>query len=258
MGVRRPRLSGFSPEGDPYHYVLAKGEKKPKPPVGSGRFPAPHYVELGDGRKVSQWAPTKKSKVTGFKPAEDCDGHFMSSRFQPNNNCYNYACNIATNSFAIPGRHHQNRLVPPRKRLSAEYVIDAAQKDGLVLIERAPVPLESALKLLQAKPKFKHGHLVALLISKADRKIGWKGDFHWVRCDDPSGYLWSQKDGPDQVTDFDFAGKKIVDPSLGNWTVNQGPRRHRRNTPPAQIFEQRTVYTFEAWLFVPSGGVSII
>jgi serine/threonine protein kinase len=28
----------------------------------------------------------------------------MSYKFQPNNSCYNYVCNIATNSFALPGR----------------------------------------------------------------------------------------------------------------------------------------------------------
>jgi len=64
-----------------------------------------------------------------------------------------------------------------------------------------------------------------LLISLAKNNLLWKGDFHWVRCDDVSGGLWSQKDGPDQITNFDFSGKAIQDPRMANWIVNQGPTR---------------------------------
>src|SRR5258708_13107821 len=112
MSVRRPRYSGLAPANDPCHYVLratsAKGLERQA--LEDGRIPAPKFVKLKDGNHVAKWAPTVRSKVTGFNPARDCKGNFMSYRFQPNNNCYNYACNIATNSFALPGMGHGDPL----------------------------------------------------------------------------------------------------------------------------------------------------
>lgn len=263
MSVRRPRFSGFHPDNDPCHYVLeASNTKTPAAQaLGDARIPAPHYVRLKDGRKVAQWSKTEQSRVAGFRPEKDCNGNFMSYLYQPNNNCYNYACNIATNSFAIPGRKRLVRLIPAHKSISAAGVIAAAKADGLIEIGRDPMKLAEALRILaneRRRGRLQDGHLVALLISKADSKIHWKGDFHFVRCDSISGRSWSQKDGPDQVTDFDFAGKKISNPSISNWTVNQGPRRHRRHLPHSLIFAQQTTYSFAAWLFVQFGKVSII
>ena len=47
--------------------------------------------------------------ATVYAPPTDCKGLFMSCNFQPNNNCYNYGSDIATNSFAQPGRQHISR-----------------------------------------------------------------------------------------------------------------------------------------------------
>lgn len=185
----------------------------------------------------------------------------MSYKYQPNNNCYNYACNIATNSFAHPGRRHGKSPFGTNGRLTPNSVITAAKTDGLIELGRVGMKLPEVLGVLRKKQKkggLADGHLVALLISVADSKIRWRGDFHWVRCDEPLGRIWSQKDGPDQVTNFDFSGKVIKDPSTANWTVNQGPRRHRRTTPKAGRFAIETVYKFQAWMFVPFGRVSII
>lgn len=258
MSVRRPRYSGLTPPNDPYHYVLratsAKGLERQA--LDDGRIPAPKFVKLKDGNHVAKWAPTVRSKVTGFNPAGDCKGNFMSYRFQPNNNCYNYACNIATNSFALPGRRHGEPLFAKNRRLTPDSVIGAAKADGLIELGRVGTKLPEVLGILRKKQKrgLADGHLVALLISVANSKIRWRGDFHFVRCDGPSGRTWSQKDGPDQVTNFDFSGKVIKDPSTANWTVNQGPHRRRHATPSAI----HTVYNFQAWMFVPFGRVSII
>lgn len=259
MSVRYPRLSGLAHDSHPWHYVLEKDDPLPADD-SPGRRLAPHYVTLPDKRKIPKWGPTKRGEVYGFRPAVDCNGNFMSYKFQPNNNCYNYACNIATNSFAQPGRLHGRALRPKGTTLQAGELIAAAQADGLILVGHKPMSLTAALKsvTLEARRTVKGGHLVAVLLSKARGEIRWKGDYHFVRCDHPSGRRWSQKDGPDQVTTFDFHGNWIFDPSKANWTVNIGPPPtgwgRRKNKLSAKV----VTYEFEAWMFVPSGKVSII
>ncbi len=179
---------------------------------------APCYVTVGR-MKIPQWSPTIQSQVKGFDPAKDCEGNFTSHRFQPNNNCYNYACNIATNSFAQPGRQ-RGLSVLTGKNVDSGKVVDGAVADGLTLIMKGPAPMARLAKLKPAKP----GHFVALLISDPDSKTGWTGDFHWVRCDNDACTSWSQKNGPDQAVNFDFSGMPIGDPAAANWEVNQGPK----------------------------------
>ena len=260
MSVRQPRLSGLIPNNHPWHYVL--DEDDPLPTADStGRRLAPRYVSVPKQGKIPIWGPTKRDKVDGFRPAEDCDGNFMSYKFQPNNNCYNYACNIATNSFAQPGRRHGMKLPEKGKTLKARDVIAGAQADGLKLVGRQAMSLSEALNspiYINGRMNEKGGHLVALLLSKARSNIRWKGDYHWVRCDHSSGRKWSQKDGPDHVTNFDFQGNWIVDPRKASWTVNMGPpmtdwgyRKHR-------LSSKIVTYCFEAWMFFPYGRVSII
>ena len=52
---------------------------------------------------VFQYSPTIKGKSVAYDPPNNCEGNFMSCKFQVNNNCYAYAVNMATNSFAQPG-----------------------------------------------------------------------------------------------------------------------------------------------------------
>lgn len=74
-----------------------------------------------------------------------------------------------------------------------------------------------------------------------------------MRCDDPVNYAsWSQKDGGDQVTDFDFAGQPITLPSTANWTVNQGPIS--ASDPDDLVVS----YEFFTYMYVPNGAVDII
>ena len=91
------------------------------------------------------------------------------------------------------------------------------------------------------------GHFVALMVSTA-------GDYHWARCDNSSGACdsWSQKDGSDQVTNFDFAGNPISNPMTANWQVNQGP------TSSTDSRELVVEYGFYCFMFVPEAGVHII
>jgi hypothetical protein len=208
---------------------------------------APIYVTVPGGQRIPQYSPTVVDSNNNYGPPTNCGGNFMSSRFQRNNNCYNYACNIASNSFAQPGRKQGVFLTGA---MQGPEVLAAAQLDGLMAIGGSNMPLSA---LQSAAPYLPTGHFVALFVSPADLSVSWPGDFHWVRCDVGSPFdSWSQKDGTDQVTNFDFAGAAINDPSLSNWTVNQGP------IVANSLSEVVINYQFFAWLYVPYGMVDII
>ncbi|SFC07565.1 hypothetical protein [Pseudoalteromonas denitrificans] len=204
---------------------------------------APSYITVPGGKHIAQYAPTVQGESIDYDPAKNCQGSFMSYKFQVHNNCYNYSCNVATNSFAQPGRKHGLFLGAP----TGEWVVDGARQDGLEYVGNC---LSQVRDHASNAPE---GHYVALLISPADQSVGWPGDYHWVRCDDNvSLNTWSQKDGGDQVTNFDFAGNAIVNPQEANWVVNQGPMKQ---DDPNDII---VTYDFYGYLFVPKGKIDII
>jgi hypothetical protein len=216
-----------------------------------GALIPPKYVSTPWG-SVPQYAPPVQDTNSGYNPAEDCQGYFMSYKYQPNNNCYAYGCNIASNSFPQPGRYSGG--TPFTKLFTAESVMNNALKDGLKL---AGTTLDD-IKKYSSKVKLQ-GHYVALMFSSPEKNIGgdpnanWPGDYHWARCDDPDKYTsWSQKDGGDQVTNFDFAGNLIIDPAQANWRVNQGP------ISKSDTNEYVVSYDFCYFMFVPNSGVNII
>ncbi|WP_041801612.1 hypothetical protein [Rhodopseudomonas palustris] len=125
-------------------------------------------------------------------------------------------------------------------------VVKGAQLDGLVLLSATSIA--EATQQAAGKP----GHVVGLLISPTDNSVDCPGDYHWVRCDAFGPPIsWSQKDGGDQVTNFDFAGAAISDPATANWTVNQGPMIS------GSIDDVVVAYSFYADMLVGQ-GVSII
>jgi hypothetical protein len=209
---------------------------------------------------VPQYAPTLNGgPAAGYNPAGDCDGNFMSSKFQPNNNCYAYGSNITTNTFPQPGRQSGYELTAADFNQAfdtlGELVSSYAVKDGLVYVGA------SMSDVLQYQSNHSgsgslNGHFVALMVSPAG-DANWPGDYHWARCDNSSGSCdsWSQKDGNDQVTNFDFAGNPIVDPSIANWTVNQGPIP---KLSPDAGDDQVVEYAFYCFMFVPATDVNII
>ena len=110
---------------------------------------------------------------------------------QPYNNCYNYACNKKTNTFAQPGEGGGYINPYPPTASNTSY---AALVDGL-------------------EPGNKNGALpegksrVALVI--------WPNyDFHWYR-QDRNGY-WTHKPGSTAATNLDQSGNIITDPETAN------------------------------------------
>lgn len=111
---------------------------------------------------------------------------------QPFNNCYNYANDNATNTFAQPGRGSGSIF----GSLVCDDVRIAAERDGL-----------TTTNTYQASQP---GWYVALVI--------WPGqDYHWYRQDDVG--CWSHKPGQTQARNIDNSGQPIADPQQ----CNRGP-----------------------------------
>ncbi|CAH3156840.1 unnamed protein product, partial [Porites lobata] len=120
---------------------------------------------------------------------------------QLNNNCYNYANNKATYTFAQPGRGSGARCqyhLPDCMR-------NAAINDHLETLDLPPAaplpPVPSGKK-----------HLVALKLNYSPSSLGV--DFHWYRLDQLG--IWSHKPGTTQATIFDNGGAIIFDPRVAN------------------------------------------
>jgi hypothetical protein len=105
---------------------------------------------------------------------------------KPKNNCYNYATNQKTCTFAQPGRG-TGRQYP---RITCDEVKAAAVRDGLKAVDGPDGCGENEC-------------LVALVVSPGN-------DYHWYRRNRDGS--WSHKPGGTCVTDRDSAGRRITDP----------------------------------------------
>jgi len=111
---------------------------------------------------------------------------------QAGNNCYNYAVNYRSDSYAQPGRANGAMYAS----ISPANVRAAALADALL-----DAPLRNKCP--------RKGHLVALCVSD------W--DFHWYRKQRSGN--WTHKPGPDPITQLDNANVPITDPR----TADRGP-----------------------------------
>lgn len=109
------------------------------------------------------------------------------------NNCYNYACDILTDTFAQPGQGGN----PPISNLKDECkdITKGALNDGLTICKETCSGCS---------------HKVALVIAP-----GY--DFHWYRQD--ANGLWSHKPGCTPARNLDDSDKIITNPE----TCNRGP-----------------------------------
>ncbi len=129
------------------------------------------------------WPRRDKCKCA---PIYEPDWWNVSTR-QPYNNCYNYATNYRTDTFAQPGRASGAMY----SALNCNKVTAGAIADELIDSPSACNKCPS------------EGHRVALVI--------WPGvDYHWYRKG--KNGLWSHKPGGTAATNLDNSGNTIADP----------------------------------------------
>lgn len=119
---------------------------------------------------------------------------------QHSNNCYNYGCDIQTNTYAQPGRAHG--IILGWDDMNCEAVTAGAIADGL-----EPVNCDNGCGCNKCR------HQVALVISPGF-------DYHWYRKDRDG--KWSHKMGPTPATNLDNSGNIITDPRTadrGSYTI---------------------------------------
>jgi len=112
----------------------------------------------------------------------------------PRNNCYNYANDKVTNSFAQPGRGSGHGMT----EISCKAVTAASISDGLTSVDKSAIP---------APPN--EGHFICSVV--------WPGrDYHWYRLDRTGIWseqnMWSHKPGQTWAKNWDASGRPIWDP----------------------------------------------
>ena len=148
--------------------------------------------------------PDDPTKVH-YAPGTDDRGCFETK--QSDNNCYDYGTDIATMTFAQPGRGSGvcTRTARPCVKNTCDAVRRGAESDGLVW---AGTELPTSLP--------EEGHYVSLHI--------WpNANFHWLRMD--ANMMWSHKPGGSPVRNVDNNGKKINDPAKADvspWSTHCG------------------------------------
>ncbi|MFX0116649.1 MAG: hypothetical protein ACFFB3_19020, partial [Candidatus Hodarchaeota archaeon] len=110
---------------------------------------------------------------------------------QARNNCYNYGCDIMTDTYAQPGEAHGINLT--WQNLNCPDVDNAAEADGLV----------DSLDKICAECT----HIVALVMDPDD-------DYHWYRRDRNGN--WSHKLASNPATDLDASNNPITNPETAD------------------------------------------
>ena len=149
----------------------------PKPPPASN----PLRTTVNDPKCTSC-----QYEVSQFNPA-----FWNAAAVRPYNNCYNYARNWRTNTFAQPGRAHGAQT----GTMACANVTTAAMADGLK-------------KRCNCLPQSEYPRrLMALVIDP-----GW--DYHWYRHQ--RGGFWGHKPGGTAARNVDNSNALIVNPETCN------------------------------------------
>lgn len=137
-------------------------------------------------------ATTSPEPIQHYAPVLNLDRWNSDPLIQGNNNCYNYANDKITNSFAQPGTGSGH----PYQEITPEEMLRASEYDGLVQLNvSASDPPPEAPE----QPNC----VVALVVAE-------DVDFHWYRLDDNG--LWSHKPGSSRARNHDGNGNLISDP----------------------------------------------
>jgi len=161
---------------------LAKPYKHPRPPKAHPKNPLRTTVHDAKCQKCEY-------EVSQYNP-----GFWNVPAVQPYNNCYNYARNWRTDTFAQPGRAHGAQT----GTMQCPNVTTAAMADGL----------KKRCNCLPASewPR----RLMALVVAP-----NW--DYHWYR--EQRGGFWGHKPGSTAARNVDNNGALVVNPQ----TAARGP-----------------------------------
>ncbi len=185
------RLKKFKDLPDPKNF-----DKQLKIEIDRFRTERPEFLKIKPER-----LPFRPFDKCNCAPPNDIEWWNNDLSIRQNNNCYNYASNYRSDSFAQPGRAanaQYTSLAGCAVSAGQRSAKDGAIADCLINSPTADNKCPST------------GHLVALVI--------WPGvDFHWYRKG-PDGN-WSHKPGSTAATLLDNAGQPITDPR----TASRGP-----------------------------------
>jgi hypothetical protein len=168
--------------------------------VGGLNLGAPVLKALAsDQLAFREWLTQKWDKPIRRPPTRPCPLAPRRETFwwedggtrQLGNNCYNYATNYRTDTFAQPGRAADSMYAS----LTVAAVRKAAEADALASLPTADNKCPD------------EGHLVALVVAPGV-------DYHWLRKGRDG--LWSFKPGRNQVTELDNNSDVVADPRKAN------------------------------------------
>jgi hypothetical protein len=161
-----------------------------RPGTGLSRLPASQLLSrilrviARSLRGVARW---REPCIPEYKPDQWNDG----GAIQCLNNCYNYACDLRTDTYAQPGRPRgqswDGTSVPTCSDMGPRSTLD-----GLTTTTDGDCSIQGCC------------HLVALVVGQHD--------YHWYRRDRVG--RWSHKPGKDAVRDVDDLGLQITDPEV--------------------------------------------
>lgn len=135
--------------------------------------------------------PDPKCEKCRYEVSKFDPSFWNAASVQPYNNCYNYARNWRTNTFAQPGRAHGAQT----GTMACNTVTTAAMADGLV-------------KRCNCLPDSEYPRrLMALVIDP-----GW--DYHWYRHQ--RGGFWGHKPGGTAARNYDNSNVVIANPETCN------------------------------------------
>lgn len=138
---------------------------------------------------LSRYVEDLNFRVPAYEP------NYWNSQFSVrwNNNCYNYACNKRTDTFAQPGLASGQMYT----QLSVASVKAAALRDGLeVGTAYGPIPRGK---------------------TRVDLVVAPGIDYHWYRQDENG--RWSHKPGRTHARDWDNSQFEIYDVSVADWGI---------------------------------------
>jgi len=124
------------------------------------------------------------------------------------NNCYNYAMNVATNTFAQPGRAYFGYNPVNANTLTCTEMSAFASLDGTLNNGEDRLKFNSYSESAACTGAYRPAKTALVLAP------GY--DYHWYRLDRNSDGRWSHKQGQTPAKRTDESGRQIYSPSGAN------------------------------------------